>query len=216
VARVEVGMSAYPWADQCAQYERGSIGLILAATKCYRDRQAEGWSLVSMGKVVTEAGFPISHQTIARRLRALAKAEAEVEGRNAALREDDFAKTYAEENARTRAVVGLPKNEQGRAILLQDLIQALVKEDKYDPEGLADLVGGEARAIRRAGAPKREPKTARIARSPLAAFKSAGLFVHEGLAMKNGEPLTEPERIALEVLRLDIDVALSEIEQAAP
>jgi len=151
---------AEKWAQTCAKLEKGASGFIFEATQKYAAKQAEGWSAEKIAAEVTAAGFSIDGETVRRRLRALS----EVEGLHAARREEAFPAAYTAENAKSRTMgpAGLPKNKQGRLLILQDVVQALVKDNDQDPNYLAELVAGEARAAKPKAQPREEAPRVRI------------------------------------------------------
>jgi hypothetical protein len=155
---------AEKWAQKCAKLEKGASGFIFEATQEYAAKYAEGLSYEAIAKEVTAAGFPISPDAVSDRLKALAR----VEGLGASRREGAFAEAYRSINAEERGSPGgktgqLPKNHQGRLLVLQDVVKALVKDNDEDPEELADLIAGEARAAQRAARPaKAGPEAKRV------------------------------------------------------
>jgi hypothetical protein len=193
---------AEKWAQKCAKLEKGASGFIFEATQEYAAKIAGGWSYESIAAEVTAAGFPIHKDTVRRRVKALE----DVEGSEA-----DFARAYADINIAakggTQAPGGIPKNHQGRLLVLQDVVKALVKDNDEDPEDLAELIAGEARAAQRATRPaKAEPEVKRVR-----VDENYELFIQAlELVREAVPPFSKRARTKLEELSLEVQVALSE------
>jgi hypothetical protein len=197
---------AEKWAQECAKLEKGAAESILKATKRYALVYEKGWSHEAIAAEVTAAGFPISDSTISRRLRALAQ----VESSPAAVQEEAFAEAYTNFNAqeRTMGPASLPKNHQGRLLVLQDIVKALVKDNDEDPEYLAELVAGEARAARRPTSPS-QPAYVEETRPETPAEANYRLASEAlDLVQLMTEPVGKKAETKLEVLILEAQVKL--------
>jgi hypothetical protein len=199
---------AEKWAQHCAKLEKGASGFIFEATQEYAAKYAEGLTYEAIAKAVTAAGFPISRYTVSRRVEALAR----VEG-SGTVTEEDFAKAYADVNlvdsGRTTGFGSLPKNHQGRLLVLQDVVKALVKDNDEDPEYLADLVGGEARAARHKASPQAAPVYMEETRPETPAEANYRLASEAlDLVQLITEPVGKKAETKLEVLILEAQVKL--------
>jgi len=130
------------WAQDCARYEQGGAQEYLNAAFEYEKQWTNGSTKVDIAAEVTDAGFPISDQTVGRRLAALDEADRRARRRTKAHLEA-FAQAYAGINASGRGR-GTPLDaETARRVFLEGAVHEFVRHFSepwdLDEEELANV-----------------------------------------------------------------------------